>query len=829
MAVSHISFGPALAENGSWSWIGIDLANNLSSSFKVTSWKDNPPDCDVVVFVKFPPSPRGLLQIAPSTKIVYFPIDFFQSVEHIAALGDFLRRCDQIIISSWRQKQFFEQFAPVEYLDHHVKYVVPRFKQPNPDDPILWVGVHTNLSPLVEWVNEHGIPKDLLILTNFDKDQFPVISQSVGFKEPHRICIKEWSVERHIAALSRSSGAIDIKGNDFAAFCKPSTKAIDFICSGLPLAMNLDSSPFEHLDNLGLAVPDPRDTDRWFSSEYYNETVRVGAVLREAFSLERVATNFRQILWNTLNQSDPGSFREGRSSAYRNPIIDSVSSDSVEGDLKRNGIRSYRMEKYGDGTETGRNNAVNGSIHGDNHPRGTFDDSLTHSAELTWGQRDNHSLPESDSPTRIAIVSFLFNWPSTGGGIVHTMELASFLARDGYEVMHFYACNPDWSVGNVAAPLPYPAMPLRFSGNHANLDEILESFRRALGEYGADYVIITDSWNIKPLLAEAASEFPYLLRFQALECLCPLNNVRFLPEGNGNFKQCGKHQLATPHDCHQCVRQKGQYSGSLHQFERSLAGVGTQEYDGLLRRAVRDAHAVLVVNPEMATMFSPYSDRVHVVPSGFDPARFPWQVEEHSCPSGRPRKLKLFFAGLVEEWIKGFPYLHEACARLWQKRKDFELLVTADPVGQQNEFMRFIGWQSQSDLPAQLFSSDIVLVPTVAQEALGRTAVEAMGAGKPVIASRLGGLKSTVIDGYTGLLAEPGNPIDLAEKIERLLDDPQLRLRLGIAGRKRFEHEFTWESIIERHYRVLLPKRPLQTSASNSSGSKIRTLMGIGS
>ena len=40
---------------------------------------------------------------------------------------------------------------------------------------------------------------------------------------------------------------------------------------------------------------------------------------------------------------------------------------------------------------------------------------------------------------KVAILSFLFNWPSTGGGIVHTVELAHFLARAGYDVRHFHA------------------------------------------------------------------------------------------------------------------------------------------------------------------------------------------------------------------------------------------------------------------------------------------------------------------------------------------------------------------------------------------------------
>ena len=79
-------------------------------------------------------------------------------------------------------------------------------------------------------------------------------------------------------------------------------------------------------------------------------------------------------------------------------------------------------------------------------------------------------------------------------------------------------------------------------------------------------------------------------------------------------------------------------------------------------------------------------------------------------------------------------------------------------------------------------AADICLVPTIAQDALSITSVEAMAAGIPVIASRIGGLPYTVTDGVTGLLCEPGNPADLAEKIARLLDDPPLRRQDGIGG-----------------------------------------------
>ncbi len=72
------------------------------------------------------------------------------------------------------------------------------------------------------------------------------------------------------------------------------------------------------------------------------------------------------------------------------------------------------------------------------------------------------TLPRNAVPFRIAIVSLLFNWPSTGGGIVHTAELAQFLSLDGYDVCHFFAVYEPWSVGAVTESLPYNscAMPV---------------------------------------------------------------------------------------------------------------------------------------------------------------------------------------------------------------------------------------------------------------------------------------------------------------------------------------------------------------------------------
>lgn len=413
------------------------------------------------------------------------------------------------------------------------------------------------------------------------------------------------------------------------------------------------------------------------------------------------------------------------------------------------------------------------------------------------GAPPQDTVEPAPNVTRVAILSLFFNWPTTGGGNVHTVELARFLSQAGYCVRHFFARHDAWNMGQVDATCPFPSEPLEFAEGEWAMDVMQHRFREKVRDFHPDYVIVSDSWNSKPLLAEAVSEFPYFLRLQALECLCPLNNIRLLPDG----RQCARHQLATPDHCRACVADLGQWSGPLHRAERELCDVDRPAYSRQVRRAFEQAEAVLVVNPLSEAMVGPYTRQVRVIPSGFDPQRFPWpwpttNGQDHG-------KLRIFVAALVQEGIKGVHIVHEACRRLWEKRQDFELLLTADPPGRVDAFTRYVGWQSQADLPAHMRQADIVVTPAVAQEALGRTAVEAMGVGRPVIASRIGGLPYTIADG-AGLLFEPNDADDLASKIETLLDDAALRTQMGLLGRRRFDEHFIWPAIIEKHYLPLL-------------------------
>jgi glycosyltransferase involved in cell wall biosynthesis len=428
--------------------------------------------------------------------------------------------------------------------------------------------------------------------------------------------------------------------------------------------------------------------------------------------------------------------------------------------------------------------------------------------------RDASLVPKA--PVRVAVLSFLFNWPSTGGGNMHTAGLVDFLARAGYEVRHFYASYTPWGIGRVE-PGELPASEaIEFDGASWTVAEIQARFLRAVDRFNPDYVAITDTWNMKPLLAEAVSGYPRLLLFQAQECICPLNNIRLLADGPDHVEQCPRNQLATPELCRRCVAERGRQAGALHQVERALAGAGTPAYDHKLRQALQEAEAVLVLNPLTAELLEPFCSRVRIVPWGLDPARFPCPPPDEPREPAASRVLTLFMAAVRGEFIKGFHIAHQACRLLREKRSDFELVVTFDPPGRIDAFTRSIGWQSQAELPRSYRAADICLVPTIAQDGLSITSVEAMASGIPVIGSRIGGVPYTVSDGLTGLLFEPGDASHLARKIETLLDDAGLRRQMGLAGRKRFEEDFTWETVIDRHWRPLLSGHAEQTGRAGA-------------
>lgn len=115
----------------------------------------------------------------------------------------------------------------------------------------------------------------------------------------------------------------------------------------------------------------------------------------------------------------------------------------------------------------------------------------------------------------------------------------------------------------------------------------------------------------------------------------------------------------------------------------------------------------------------------------------------------------------------------------------------------------FLGPVAHHDVPEVMRSLDI-LVNCSRVESFGVVICEASASGKAVVATDVGGVRETVIDGTTGLLVPRDDPEALAQAICRLVEDPLLRQRMGEAGRRMVRERYKWPACVEDFERILL-------------------------
>ena len=111
--------------------------------------------------------------------------------------------------------------------------------------------------------------------------------------------------------------------------------------------------------------------------------------------------------------------------------------------------------------------------------------------------------------------------------------------------------------------------------------------------------------------------------------------------------------------------------------------------------------------------------------------------------------------------------------------------------------IRFIGRKQPDELHLWYSAADVA-VTTPWYEPFGLTPLEAMACAVPVIGSRVGGIAFTIADGETGYLVPPHDAQALCDRLDRLLGEPALRMRMGQAGRTRMLRGFTWDLVATR-------------------------------
>lgn len=203
--------------------------------------------------------------------------------------------------------------------------------------------------------------------------------------------------------------------------------------------------------------------------------------------------------------------------------------------------------------------------------------------------------------------------------------------------------------------------------------------------------------------------------------------------------------------------------------------------------------------------------KVVVIPLGVDRSMFtPRPQSEARARLGLdPMRRFVLAVGRIEP-LKGLDILIRAVGEL-QARVPVDLLIIGGDERAAPEIERlrgiaaevgalsavqFLGPKPHDTLADWYAAADVVAVPSF-YESFGLVAVEAMACATPVVASRVGGLASTVVDGRTGYLVPWRCPEPFAERIELLLRNEPLRLALGAAGAERMR-AYGWDAVAER-------------------------------
>lgn len=153
---------------------------------------------------------------------------------------------------------------------------------------------------------------------------------------------------------------------------------------------------------------------------------------------------------------------------------------------------------------------------------------------------------------------------------------------------------------------------------------------------------------------------------------------------------------------------------------------------------------------------------------------------------------------------KGFTHILQAVRSMTLPRDKFRVCIAGTGSEESSlrvlceqwgiaDVVQFLG--AVSDMPAFFSNADIFVHASVT-EGLARVLMESLAAGRPVVASEHAGVREAIVDGVTGLVVPPGDPLSLAGAIDALLTDPQRRLTMGAAARRYAAEQFSVQRVI---------------------------------
>jgi glycosyltransferase involved in cell wall biosynthesis len=221
---------------------------------------------------------------------------------------------------------------------------------------------------------------------------------------------------------------------------------------------------------------------------------------------------------------------------------------------------------------------------------------------------------------------------------------------------------------------------------------------------------------------------------------------------------------------------------------------------------LRHASGVGVAGPTFANMVADFAgmpiDRIDRLSLGVDLERFQPQPSRVPKQDG-PQRVG-FFKGFREVYgaihlVRAIPLVLEklGCVRFDLVGEGPQLQACKELAHRLGltDSIRWLPQQPHDEIPRHLDGWDVSVMPSLC-ESFGLAALESSAMGVPIVASNVGGIVDTVHDGQTGLLVRPASPESLAEGIVALVNNDELRSRMGRDGRAFVEREYEWHKVL---------------------------------
>jgi glycosyltransferase involved in cell wall biosynthesis len=201
--------------------------------------------------------------------------------------------------------------------------------------------------------------------------------------------------------------------------------------------------------------------------------------------------------------------------------------------------------------------------------------------------------------------------------------------------------------------------------------------------------------------------------------------------------------------------------------------------------------------------------KIDVIPNGIDTDQFV-KPESYKVIKSNEEKFKILCVTRITP-RKGIRYLIEAFRELSEKSDDISLRIIGDGDERKEleklsdslgvgEKVEFTGLVSHEKLPPYFEQADVFVLPSL-NEGMSNSMLEALASGLPLIATDTGGTKELIAEDINGFVVKMEDAHDLAEKIEKLMNDPDLKKRMGEESRKKAEM-MSWEKVAEGYFNL---------------------------